>query len=62
MPKGFTWIKDFTTGFNSANNGISTKVSGDVSDEFLIVSPDLVMDNSKIEGLTKALGKDVVLV
>ena len=60
MPKGVTWIKDFATGFNSAKNSISTKNSGDLSYDFLIVSPGLVMDTSQIEGLTEALGKGVV--
>lgn len=60
MPKGVTWIKDFATAFNSAKNSISTKASGDISYDFLIVSPGLVMDTSQIEGLTEALGKGVV--
>lgn len=60
MPKGVTWIKDFATGFNSPKNSISTKVSGDIFYDFLIVSPGLVMDTSQIEGLTEALGKGVV--
>jgi sulfide:quinone oxidoreductase len=60
MPKGVTWIKDFATAFNSAQNSISTQASGDISYDFLIVSPGLVMDTSQIEGLTEALGKGVV--
>jgi sulfide:quinone oxidoreductase len=60
MPKGVTWIKDFATAFNSTKNSISTKASGDISYDFLIVSPGLVMDTSQIEGLTEALGKGVV--
>jgi len=60
MPKGVTWIKDFATGFNSTKNSISTKNSGDLNYDFLIVSPGLVMDTSQIEGLTEALGKGVV--
>lgn len=60
MPKGVTWIKDFATGFDAPQNKISTKNSGTLSYDFLVVSPGLVMDPSQIEGLAEALDKGVV--
>ena len=60
MPKGVNWVKDKATGFKPEENKITTANSGDISYDFLVVSPGLVMDTSLIEGLTEALGHDVV--
>jgi len=60
MPKDVTWIKDYATGFNPENNTVSTKKSGDLSYEYLIVAPGLVMAPELIEGLPEALDKGVV--
>ncbi|MFD2564372.1 NAD(P)/FAD-dependent oxidoreductase [Aquimarina rubra] len=60
MPKGVAWIKDYTTGFDPENNSVSTKSSGNLTYDYLVVSPGLVMDTSLIEGLQEALDKGVV--
>ena len=60
MPEGVEWIKDYATGFDPENNKISTKTSGDLSYEYLVVAPGLVMDPSLIEGLPEAMEKGVV--
>ncbi|WP_340066777.1 FAD/NAD(P)-binding oxidoreductase [Ascidiimonas aurantiaca] len=60
IPKGVDWIKDKATGFDPENNSVTTENSGNISYDYLVVSPGLVMDTSLIEGLTEALGKGVV--
>ena len=60
IPKGVDWIRDKATGFDPENNSIATEGSGNISYDYLVVSPGLVMDPSLIEGLTEALGKGVV--
>ncbi|MCB0398357.1 MAG: NAD(P)/FAD-dependent oxidoreductase [Winogradskyella sp.] len=60
MPDGVDWIKDYATGFNPEGNAVSTKENGEITYDYLIVSPGLVMDTSLIEGLTESLGKGVV--
>ena len=41
-------------------NGVSTKASGDITYDYLIVCPGLVMEPSMIEGLEESLDKGVV--
>lgn len=60
IPDKVKWIKDYATGFRPEENVVTTAHSGDISYDFLVVSPGLVMDTSLIEGLTEALGKGVV--
>ncbi|WP_397363023.1 FAD/NAD(P)-binding oxidoreductase [Olleya sp. R77988] len=60
MPKGVDWIKDFATGFTPEDNSVSTKENGNITYDYLVVSPGLIMDTSLIEGLTESLGKGVV--
>jgi len=60
MPKGLDWIKDFATGFDPEKNTVSTKSSGDITYDYLVVSPGLVMEPSMIEGLEDVLDKDNV--
>jgi sulfide:quinone oxidoreductase len=60
IPDKVKWIKDYATGFRPEENVVTTANTGDISYDFLVVSPGLVMDTSLIEGLTEALGKDVV--
>lgn len=57
MPKGVTWIKDYATGFKSNESKITTLKSGDISYEYLVVSPGLVMVPEQIEGLKEAMDK-----
>lgn len=60
MPKGLDWIKDFATALDPDNNKVSTKENGDITYEYLIACPGLVMEPSMIEGLEEALDKGVV--
>ena len=60
IPKGVTWIKDYASGFNPENNSISTRDSGEISYDYLVVAPGLVMDNSLIEGLQEAFDQGLV--
>ncbi|WP_194777543.1 NAD(P)/FAD-dependent oxidoreductase [Pararhodonellum marinum] len=60
IPKGAIWIKDFATGFKSDENKVTTKNHGDISYEYLVVAPGLVMELDQIEGLKESLGNDSV--
>ena len=60
IPDRAIWIKDYATGFDVSNNKINTKTNGDLTYDYLIVAPGLVMEPSMIEGLPQALGKGVV--
>ncbi|MEK9584344.1 MAG: FAD/NAD(P)-binding oxidoreductase, partial [Flavobacteriaceae bacterium] len=60
MPKGVSWVKDFAVSFDPENNKVSTKESGDLSYDYLVVAPGLVMEPSMIKGLPEALDKGVV--
>lgn len=57
IPDGVTWVKDYATGFKPEENKITTEKSGDLSYDFLVVSPCLVCDSTLIPGLTEALDK-----
>ena len=60
MPKGVTWIKDYASGLDPENNSVSTKTSGDINYDFLVVAPGLVYDFSLVPGLGDAIDKGVV--
>ncbi len=60
IPAGVDWVKDFATALEPEKNMVSTKESGDISYDYLVLSPGLVNDTSLIEGLTEALDKGVV--
>lgn len=60
IPKGAFWIKDRVTSVLPETNEISTKESGNISYDYLILSPGLVMEPSMIEGLPEALDKGIV--
>ncbi|MEE9361668.1 MAG: FAD/NAD(P)-binding oxidoreductase [Cellulophaga sp.] len=60
IPKGVTWIKDYASGFQPENNSVSTKSSGDITYDYLVVAPGLVYDFSLIPGLGDAMDKGVV--
>ena len=59
IPDKVKWIKDYATGFRPEENVVTTANTGDISYDFLVVSPGLVMDTSLIEGLTEALGNAI---
>ncbi|MEZ4773000.1 MAG: FAD/NAD(P)-binding oxidoreductase [Bacteroidia bacterium] len=60
IPEGVDWIQDKATGFLPEQNQISTQANGNISYDYLVVAPGLVMDTSLIEGLTESLGEGVV--
>lgn len=60
IPAKVNWVKDYATGFRPEENIVTTANTGDISYDFFVVLPGLVMDTSLIEGLTEALDKGVV--
>ncbi len=60
IPKGTTWIKDYASAFNPENNTVSTKSSGDITYDYLVVAPGLAYDFSLVPGLGDAMDKGVV--
>ncbi len=60
IPEGVKLIKDFATSFDADNNSISTKYSGVITYDYLVVSPGLIMAPELIEGLPEALEKGIV--
>lgn len=60
IPKGATWIKDYASSFNPKSNSVSTKSSGDITYDYLVVAPGLVYDFSLVPGLGDAMDKGVV--
>jgi sulfide:quinone oxidoreductase len=60
MPKGVEWIKDFASGFIPETNTVSTKNSGDLTYNYLVVAPGLVYDFSLVKGLSESIDKGVV--
>jgi len=49
IPNGVDWIKDYANGFDTDNNIVKTKSSGDIQYDYLVVSPGLVMDPLKLK-------------
>ncbi|MBT8195380.1 MAG: NAD(P)/FAD-dependent oxidoreductase, partial [Bacteroidia bacterium] len=60
MPKGVKWIKEYAARFEPENNKVFTKEGSELSYDFLVVAPGLVMAPELIQGLPEALGKGVV--
>lgn len=60
IPKGVDWVKDYATGFDAAGNKVVTQSSGNISYDYLVVAPGLVMAPELIEGLPEALEKGIV--
>lgn len=60
IPKRATWIKDAATGFNPEENTVHTKSSGDITYDYLVVSPGIAYDWSLVPGLGEAMDKGVV--
>jgi len=61
IPDGVKWYKDYATAFDPESNSVSTKSSGDIGYEYLVVAPGLVMEPSMIEGLPDAMERGVAL-
>ena len=60
IPSGVKWLQDGVTSFAPANNTLSTKASGDLTYDYLVVCPGLQYDLDGIEGLREALETDYV--
>ena len=60
IPKGATWIKDYAEAFSPEKNIVSTKSSGDITYDYLVVAPGLAYDFSLVPGLGDAIDKGVV--
>lgn len=60
MPSNIDWIKDYASGFKPEKNTVSTKKSGDITYDYLVVSPGLVYDYSLVKGLAECIDRGVV--
>ena len=60
IPKGVEWIKDKASAIDPKQNKVSTEKSGDVSYDYLVVAPGLVMAPELLPGLSEAMDKKVV--
>lgn len=60
IPKGVEWIKDYASGIDPEKNTVSTKSSGDITYDFLVVAPGLVMNFDLLPGLKEAMQTDFV--
>lgn len=60
IPDGVTWIRDHALGFEPESNRISTKKNGNISYDYLVVAPGLIMDPTLMEGLPEAMEKGIV--
>ncbi|MFD2201787.1 NAD(P)/FAD-dependent oxidoreductase [Shivajiella indica] len=60
IPKGVDWIKDYAAGIDPEKNTVSTKSSGDITYDYLIVAPGLVMNFDLLPGLKEAMDTDFV--
>lgn len=57
IPEGVDWIKDYAEKFDPENNQVTTRKSGHLTYDYLVVSPGIQMDLDAIPGLKDALGK-----
>lgn len=60
IPKGVDWIQDRVSDILANNNKVQTEHSGQISYDYLVVSPGLQMDPDKLPGLQQALLTDSV--
>lgn len=60
IPRGVKWIKDRATEVDHDNNRVSTQNHGEITYDFLIPAPGLVMNYSAMEGLDEALKRPEV--
>lgn len=57
IPKGVTWVKDKATELLPEKNIVKTRKSGDLTYDFLVLAPGLIMAPELLPGLTEALEK-----
>lgn len=60
IPKGVDWIKDYAEAINPEKNTVATRSSGDITYDYLIVAPGLVMNFDLLPGLKEAMQTDYV--
>ncbi|WP_297335516.1 FAD/NAD(P)-binding oxidoreductase [Algoriphagus sp.] len=60
IPKGVEWIKDKATDIKPEKNSVHTTKSGEITYDFLVVAPGLVMAPELLPGLKEAMDKGVV--
>lgn len=60
IPKGVDWIKDKATDISPETNRVGTTTNGEISYDFLVVAPGLVMAPEWLPGLKEAMDKGVV--
>lgn len=60
MPSGVEWIKEYADKLDPDNNKVILRSGKEVSYDYLVLSPGLVMDLDGIEGLRDAIDKGVV--
>lgn len=52
IPKGVKWIKDSVVSVDPVRNKVSTSGNGDVAYDFLVLTPGLQINWSKVEGIS----------
>ena len=60
IPRGVNWIKDSVTIIHPEENRLTTASSGDLSYDFLVLSPGVIYDYDAIPGLREAMEKGIV--
>jgi sulfide:quinone oxidoreductase len=60
IPRGVDWVQDFVTTFQPESNSVSTRKSGDITYDVLIVSAGIQSDIDALPGLREALQTDSV--
>jgi sulfide:quinone oxidoreductase len=61
IPEGVTWIKDFAEGIDPDANTVSTRNSGTIAYDYLVVAPGLVMEIDALPGLREGFAKGNVV-
>lgn len=57
IPPGVDWIKDYAEGFDPENNSVKTRNSGNITYDYLVVSPGVQMNPEDMPGLKEAIDK-----
>jgi sulfide:quinone oxidoreductase len=60
MPSGVNWIKEFAETMEPESNVVITRSGKRIEYDFLVLSPGIKIDNSKVKGLAEAIDKGVV--
>jgi sulfide:quinone oxidoreductase len=60
IPRGVDWIQDYATTFQPESNQVSTRSSGNITYDVLVISAGIQMDLDALPGLREALQTDSV--